>query len=197
MSIEDSYNFRRIHERLTTSGVVSAEQLGDLRGQGYDAVINLLPDTHERAATDEAAIVRDQGLDYVYIPVDFEAPTHADLEAFAEAMDARTGQKLHVHCAANYRVSAFYSLYALGKGLCTEAEAKALVHDLWDPADHPAWMAFITDGSEQAVPEQVVGREPSRERGQVTGDELLGDDRGDRDRLGDAQHHERTGQPDR
>jgi uncharacterized protein (TIGR01244 family) len=152
MTIEDSYNFRRIHERLTTSGVVSAEQLGGLHRQGYDAVINLLPDTNERAATDEAAIVRDQGLDYVYIPVDFEAPTHDDLEAFARAMTARAGQKVHVHCAANYRVSAFYSLYALRNGLCTEDEADELVRDVWNPADFPAWRAFITDERTRTTP---------------------------------------------
>ena len=145
MSIEDSYNFRRIHERLTTSGLVNAEQLGDLRARGYDAVVNLLPDSHERALTDEAAVVRDLGLDYVHIPVDFEAPTHEDLEAFGHAMTSRAGQKVHVHCAANYRVSAFYSLYALRSGLCTEDEADLLVRDVWNPGEFPAWRAFIQD----------------------------------------------------
>jgi uncharacterized protein (TIGR01244 family) len=151
MSIEDSYNFRRIHERLTTSGLVSVAQLSDLRSEGYDAVINLLPDSSEHAVADEARIVRDQGLDYVYIPVDFQAPTHADLEAFASAMDTRAGGKVHVHCAANYRVSAFYSLYALRNGLCTEDEANELVQDVWNPAEDPAWMAFITDEREQLL----------------------------------------------
>ena len=151
MSIEDSYNFRRIHDGLTTSGLVSVAQLSDLRGEGYDAVINLLPDSFEHAVTDEARILLDQGLDYVYIPVDFAAPTHADVEAFADAMDARTGQKVHVHCAANYRVSAFYSIYAVRKGLCTEDEANQLVQDVWDPADHPAWTEFITAERTQPV----------------------------------------------
>src|SRR6266511_1673844 len=145
MTIEDSYNFRRIFERLTTSGLVSVAQLSDLHSEGYEAVINLLPDSYEHAVTDEARIVRDQGLDYVYIPVDFEAPTHADFEAFSHAMTARVGQKVHVHCAANYRVSAFYGLYALLNGLCTEDEANELVQDVWNPAEHPPWMAFITD----------------------------------------------------
>ena len=35
MSIEDAYNFLRIHDRLTTSGLLSAAQLGGLRGEGY------------------------------------------------------------------------------------------------------------------------------------------------------------------
>lgn len=145
MTVEDSYNFRRISERLTTSGLVSVAQLSSLHREGYDAVINLLPDSSEHAVTDEARIVRDQGLDYVYIPVDFDAPTHGDLEAFMHALTARAGQKVHVHCAANYRVSAFYSLYALHNGLCTEDEANELVQEVWNPGEHPAWMTFVAD----------------------------------------------------
>ena len=49
MGIEDSYNFRRINPNLTTSGLVSAAQLDDLQREGYDAVINLLPDSYDRA----------------------------------------------------------------------------------------------------------------------------------------------------
>jgi len=145
VSIEDAYNFRRINDRLTTSGLVSVAQLHDLRHEGYDAVINLLPDTHEHAVASEARVVEDQGLNYVYIPVDFDAPTRADFESFAEALDALAGQKVHVHCASNYRVSAFYSLYALRKGLCSEADADQLVHDVWDPSTYPAWHAFIAE----------------------------------------------------
>jgi protein tyrosine phosphatase (PTP) superfamily phosphohydrolase (DUF442 family) len=145
VSIDDSYNFRRIHERLTTSGVVSDAQLRQLHAEGYGAVINLLPVHHPQAVVGEAGIVRDQGLDYVHIPVDFDAPLHRDLEAFAAELDARTDQKVHVHCAANFRVSAFYGLYALRRGLCSEAEADALVCDLWDPAEYPVWSRFITD----------------------------------------------------
>ena len=144
MTIDDSYNFRRLDERLTTSGLVSAEQLRDLRRQGYNAVINLLPSSSEHAVPNEASIVTDQGIDYVHIPVDFDAPTHDDFDAFSAAMDEHEGQVVHVHCAANFRVSAFYGLYALSKGLCTVEEADALVQDLWNPADHPAWASFIS-----------------------------------------------------
>jgi protein tyrosine phosphatase (PTP) superfamily phosphohydrolase (DUF442 family) len=111
-----------------------------------------LPDSYEHAVTDEAHIVRDQGLDYVYLPVDFTAPTHGDLEAFSHAMTARAGQKVHVHCAANFRVSAFYGLYALANGLCSEAEADQLVQSVWDPADHPPWTAFIADERARLTP---------------------------------------------
>jgi protein tyrosine phosphatase (PTP) superfamily phosphohydrolase (DUF442 family) len=143
MSIEDSYNFRRVDDRITTSGYVDADALADLRAAGYDTVVNLLPDSQNEL--DEARIVQEQGLGYVYIPVDFDQPTRADFDAFVEAMDAREGQKVHVHCAANYRVTAFYSLYARRRGRCTEDEATALVQSVWDPAEFPAWAAFIAD----------------------------------------------------
>jgi protein tyrosine phosphatase (PTP) superfamily phosphohydrolase (DUF442 family) len=145
MSIEDTFNFRRISDQITTSGLVNAEQLATLGREGYQAVVNLLPDSYEYAVHEEPAIVRDQGLDYVYIPVDFDAPTHADFVAFSDAMRERSDDRVHVHCAANYRVSAFYGLYAQSQGLWTEAEADALVHDLWNSADYPAWTAFIAD----------------------------------------------------
>ena len=145
MSIDESYNFRRVDERLTTSGIVNVEQLNELRDEGYDAVINLKPDIEAEIGADEGAIVQDQGIAYTYIPVDFDAPTHADFEAFAAAMDAHAGEKVHVHCAANYRVTAFYSVYALERGLWTEDEAARFVRDVWDPSEFPAWQAFIAD----------------------------------------------------
>jgi uncharacterized protein (TIGR01244 family) len=143
VSIVDAYNFRRIDDRCTTSGLVSAAQLGDLRRDGYEAVINLLPGGHDRAVTDEAEIVQAQGIDYVHIPVDFEAPSTADLQQFTEAMDRQAGKKVHIHCAANYRVSAFYSLYALQRGWWNHEEAKAFVAGVWDPAEFPVWQVFI------------------------------------------------------
>jgi protein tyrosine phosphatase (PTP) superfamily phosphohydrolase (DUF442 family) len=145
MGIEDAYNFRRIDDLLTTSGFVTAEQLRSLRGEGYDAVINLLPDDNDRALAGEGEILREQGVEYVHIPVDFDEPTHADFAAFSDAMDARNGQKIHVHCAANYRVSAFCSLYVRNRGLRSDVEADRLVEEIWNPADFPAWAAFITD----------------------------------------------------
>lgn len=145
MSIDASYNFRPVSDRLTTSGLVPVEALGELGDEGYDAVINLKPDIEAEIGADEGQIVRDQGLDYVYLPVDFDAPTHADFEAFAAAMDAHDGQKVHVHCAANYRVTAFYSVYAVERGIWNEDEAAEFVRDVWDPSEFPAWQSFIDD----------------------------------------------------
>lgn len=143
MSVADSYNFLRISDVVTSSGVVGPEGLAVLGHEGYDAVINLLPDDSEWAVADESEIVGRQGLTYVHIPVDFEAPTAADLDAFTAALDALEGRRVHLHCAANFRVTAFYGLYAVARGTHTVAEADALAQRFWDPADHPVWAEFI------------------------------------------------------
>lgn len=145
MSIEGSFNFRRVSDRVTTSGVVGDQRLANLKAQGYGALINLLPDQSEYAVADEGQIATSQGLRYVYIPVDFAAPTQADFDAFVQAMDAVGDKPVHVHCAANFRVSAFYSLYAMKKGLWTQAQADEFISGLWNPAEHPAWAAFIAE----------------------------------------------------
>lgn len=146
MGIEASLNFRRVDDAVTTSGTVAAENLAELKARGYEAVINLMPDDSEYAVAGEADIVTGQGLGYTYIPVDFAAPTHEDFERFVAAMEANAGKTLHVHCAANYRVSAFYSLYALRSGRWSLEQADALLADVWNPpGQYPVWDAFIAE----------------------------------------------------
>lgn len=143
MSIDGSYNFKRIDDRVTTSGVVGDKRLAQLKAQGYRAVINLLPDNNEYAVPDEAAIVVGQGIDYTHIPVEWSAPTRADFAAFEAAMESIAGNTVHIHCAANWRVSAFYGLYAERKGLWTRQQADAHMRGLWNPDEYPAWTALI------------------------------------------------------
>jgi protein tyrosine phosphatase (PTP) superfamily phosphohydrolase (DUF442 family) len=122
--------------------------------EGYDVVIDLLPGDSSYAVANEGAIVQSQGVGYVHIPVDFAAPTHADLDSFTTAMDENAGKAIHVHCAANYRVSAFYSLYALAKGWWSAKEADAHIRDVWNPEEYPAWERFIALERARLAPRQ-------------------------------------------
>ena len=144
-SIEDSYNFRTISDRLTTSGVVGADRLEALASQGYEVVVNLLPDSSEHAVSNEQGIVESQRIEYIYIPVDFKAPGRADLTRFSEALDRLPDSKIHIHCAANYRVSAFYSLYAASRGRWSADQATDFIQSVWRPADYPGWSEFIDE----------------------------------------------------
>ena len=139
MSVADAYNFRVIDEQTSTSGVVSEAQLGCLAEEGYEAVINLLPKESEYAVANEPALVKELGLGYHYIPVDFGAPSAADFSEFERAMTLVSGKKVLIHCAANYRVSAFYSRYALKNLGWTQQQADECIATIWNPLDHPPW----------------------------------------------------------
>lgn len=143
MSLESTLNFRRVSDTITTSGAVPADDLAQLGALGYEVVINLMPDDSDWAVAGEADIVSGQGIHYVAIPVDFAAPTPADFDAFTTAMDAAAGKTVHVHCAANYRVSAFYSVYAMAKGWWTKDDADALLSTIWTAGEYPVWDEFV------------------------------------------------------
>lgn len=149
MAISNSYNYRQVNERLSTSGVVGANRLKGLSAEGYELLVNLLPDDDEYAIAEEGVTVKEQGLDYVHIPVDFAAPSREDYESFASALDAAGKKKTHIHCAANFRVSVFYSLYAVARGLWTQEQADAFVRDLWDPSHFPKWVDLMRQVSGQ------------------------------------------------
>lgn len=143
MNIETSYNFRKIHEQLTTSGVVEKDCLKTLASQGYEVVVNLMPDSSKYAVADERKIIEFQEIEYIYIPVDFEQPKRSDFLQFSSALDRISAKKVHLHCAANYRVSAFLALYATLHGYWSPDQAWHFIYDVWQPAEHPGWSEFI------------------------------------------------------
>ena len=145
MSVDQAYNFKKVNDAVSTAGVLNADQLAQLGEEGYQAVINLLPNDSEYAVENEASIVSTQGIGYEYIPVDFSAPTANDFHLFAEKLAALSGKKVMLHCAANYRVSAFYSIYGVMHLGWTAAEARTFMASIWNLDDYPVWQAFVED----------------------------------------------------
>ena len=137
----DVYNWRRLHERLTTSGQPTEEQLADLAGRGVRHVVNLGLHTHEKALPDEAATVSGLGMSYTHLPVDFQKPTAADVDAFYAVMDRLQGEVVHVHCIANYRVSAFLYRYRVDVLGWPEDRARADLDAVWRPEG--VWQALV------------------------------------------------------
>jgi len=144
MDFTQARNFRKVSETLYTSGQPSESQLASARAAGVEVVVNLaLHDDPRYSLEDERGCVESLGMTYVHIPVQFGAPTEADLLAFFSAMDAHRGQPLLVHCGANYRVSAFLGLYnALKLGQSSD-EAFVLMDSVWRP--DAVWTQFIQD----------------------------------------------------
>ena len=150
MALTDIKSFLRIDERLGTAGQPTEAQLGDVAAAGYAAVVNLGLLDPKYCLPDEAGVVAALGLEYRHIPVRFDAPTLEDFRAFVATMDAWSGEKVFVHCAANFRVSAFVALYGELRLGWPRARADALAHRLWQPND--VWRAFL-----ERVRAEVVG----------------------------------------
>jgi uncharacterized protein (TIGR01244 family) len=140
-SVSDIYNFREVDGTLSTSGQPTETQLSSAARGGVQVVINLAPHNSPSALNDEPGCVAALGMDYVHIPVQFSAPTEADLLAFFDAMHASRDRKVLVHCAANKRVTAFLGLYRALKQGWSPDRAFALMHSVWEP--DAIWAQFI------------------------------------------------------
>jgi len=141
MSLEEIYNFIKISDLLATSGQPTEAQMSEIAAAGYKVVVNLALPTSDNALKDEAATVLALGMDYRTIPVIWEAPKLSDFEQFIPLMDSLAGQKVFVHCAANYRVSMFVALYAEKRWGWTRAQADAHIRRTWEPDE--VWARFI------------------------------------------------------
>ena len=151
----DAPNARPVFDNLWTSGQLSSRDIQRLSEFGIEAVINLALPTASNALPGEAEAVTGQGMTFVQIPVPWEKPEPTHLQQFFGVMDAFGGRRVWVHCAKNFRVSAFVYLYRrlrLGEG------HDAALHPLrtvWQP--NPTWQAFIEHSLANPVQGAVAG----------------------------------------
>jgi uncharacterized protein (TIGR01244 family) len=144
---EGIYNWRRLDDRITTSGQPTEGQLAEIQALGVHHVVNLGLHTHEKALPDEAASVSRLGMEYIHIPVDFQNPTEQDFQQFCGVMERLKDAPVHVHCIANARVSAFFYRYRRAVLGWDEAKARAEMEAVWKP--NPVWAAFVARQTEK------------------------------------------------
>jgi len=130
-----------IDDNLVTAGQPTEASLRTLAAQGFAAVIYLAPPTVPDAVAGEADIVRQQGLEFINIPVNFGNPTSADFDAFVAAMKRLQGRKVLVHCQVNMRASSFTFLYRVIVRLERPEQAYESVARVWSPGG--VWRRFI------------------------------------------------------
>ena len=138
---ESIYNWRRLDDRITTSGQPTEDQLAEIRALGVRHVVNLGLHSHEKALPDEGASISNLGMTYTHIPVDFQNPTENDFAQFCSVMEDLRDEAVHVHCIANSRVSAFFYRYRRDLLGVDEAQARADMEQIWRPEG--VWATFI------------------------------------------------------
>jgi protein tyrosine phosphatase (PTP) superfamily phosphohydrolase (DUF442 family) len=143
MSTEGIYNYRKITDRIASGGQPTAEQLRAAADEGFTDVVNLATHDPRYSIDDEEGLVRSLGMRYHHIPVEWEHPTDGDFDAFERVMQQVGEAKTLLHCAANYRVTAFYALYAIKHLGWSEERAEAFRASIWHGSDYPVWERFI------------------------------------------------------
>ncbi len=131
-----------IDEKLCTSAQPLADDLARLGASGLQHVINLALPTSDNAVANEAALLAAQNINYVQIPVQWEAPKPEQFTLFSQVLWAMREGNVLVHCACNMRASAFVFLYRVLHEAVSLHEASLNMHLIWRPQG--VWREFIT-----------------------------------------------------
>jgi protein tyrosine phosphatase (PTP) superfamily phosphohydrolase (DUF442 family) len=143
--VKDIYNYQFLNEKLSSSGMPTAEQMKEIADAGVQVVINLALTTSPGALRDEDNEVESLGMKYIHIPVEWNNPTKQNLDDFFTALDEHKEEKVLVHCQANYRASSFVMLYRVLRLGWKKEEAIPVMEKMWNPEDFPVWQKFIDE----------------------------------------------------
>jgi len=148
-NIESIFNYQVLSEKLASAGQPERDKFKQIQSAGYQVVINLAMPDSGHAIPDEASLVEGLGMEYIAIPVVWTAPQLADLTAFFQAMDKRWDQKVFVHCAMNFRASAFIFLYRVLRQQEAPEIAREDMLEIWEPDE--IWQKFINAALEKSA----------------------------------------------
>lgn len=140
-SVKDILNYRSYSPTFSSAGQPTREQLPLIKEAGYERVIYIAFSTVGPAIPEEDQLIKELGLDYLHIPVDFNNPTIRDFNAFADAMRREPDTKTLLHCQVNARATAFSFLYRVIYENVPVAEAKSVMNSVWQP--NAVWRDFI------------------------------------------------------
>ena len=120
--------YATVGEDFIIGGQPTEKALREMKAKGVTTVVNLRsPAEMARIAFDEAKLIADLGMKYVYIPVrgDSAYPySPAALEKFTEVMRTNDGKVL-LHCTIAWRASHLWGAYLIQQGV---SPADALTH---------------------------------------------------------------------
>lgn len=128
-------------DRFFTSDQPTLQDFETISHDGFEMVINLAM-KNAKALANEEQIVKDLGMKYVNIEVDFENPTIENFENFVKIYEDNKHKKIIIHCIKNMRVSVFIYLYRIIFEKVDKKEALKEVEKIWQP--NAIWLLFMT-----------------------------------------------------
>lgn len=140
-------NYREYSESLSSSGQPDAAQLQVLKDAGFERIVYIAFSDHHTSLANEDRLVKQLGMEYVHIPVDWDAPTKSDFYLFAGALEREPQKKTLLHCQVNFRASAFSFLYRVLHEDVPMDQAKNDMNGVWVPNE--TWRKLIFEVLEE------------------------------------------------
>lgn len=140
-SLEEIVNFRQYSPTFASSGQPSKEQFAAIAENGFERIVYIAFTSNPNALADADQVIKDLGMEYMHIPVDWNNPLPADFYAFADSLQRDTDKKTLLHCQVNARATAFSFLYRVIYEGVDIAEAKTDMNTVWQPNE--TWRDFI------------------------------------------------------
>jgi uncharacterized protein (TIGR01244 family) len=108
--------FVSVGDDMFIAGQPTQKALRELKAEGVTTVVNLrMPEEMARVGYDEAALAKELGLNYVYIPMRGTAENPygpKQLDTFAAALASADGKVL-LHCTVAWRASHLWAAYLI------------------------------------------------------------------------------------
>lgn len=150
-------NFQYVHEHLFSSGQPTAEQLHCIKEYGISTIINLALSNSPDHLTNEDHICLDLGLNYIQLPISWDTPAPEQALFTLDTINCLVqNQKVWIHCAKNFRVSALVYLYRQYYMNMDMAEAQQLLEKIWELNE--TWTGLVHN-----VALQLKGRKATQE----------------------------------
>lgn len=137
----DIVNYREYTPTLSSSGQPDASQLQSLAADGFQRVVYLAFTDQDSSFSGEDRIVRDAGMQFIQLPVNWMAPTQQDFDIFSAVMRQDKNLKTLVHCQINWRASSFVFLYRVIELSVPIDDAVVDLYKVWQPQTY--WRDFI------------------------------------------------------
>ena len=126
---------------LVTSGQPSSHALAKLGEMGFQAVVYLAPSSVPDAVKNEPELLAAQSIEFIHIPIPFNAPEEGHAVAVSAALQRLQGRKVLVHCQVNLRASSMVFLHRVLYGKEDPARAYEAVARVWSPGG--AWRTLL------------------------------------------------------
>ena len=131
--IDEIDNFWELTTKLAISGQPTMSELELLADAGYQTIVNLGLSDADYSLADEESWVKQLGMAYIAIPIDFKKPQSREFLRFLNSMNLHQEKKILVHCENNQRASVFSVLYLIMSGQVSQIDGWNMIHEFWEP----------------------------------------------------------------